>query len=255
MIKTEKNYDFFISHSRETKQMIAIPLTEYLTKLGFNVWLDRKGIPIGEHIYNNIEKGISQSTYCIALIDRFFLKRQWPLTEIDLFHKKYTGKILPVFIDVEKEDVFKVIPWLDGIAYEKLDFTHPNNNVNFFCRLLDRFYKDNIRNPENSYKNLLKCDFPCKDSLVTLMSVKESYSQDLLFAILDLCNIAGVIYAIHNSLSSYLDKVISITFKFSNILRDYCFNSPITLTYDIYVAIHDAVFVSLEHLYNVLASH
>lgn len=32
--------DFFISHSSETKQKIAIPITQILTNIGFDVWLD-----------------------------------------------------------------------------------------------------------------------------------------------------------------------------------------------------------------------
>ena len=43
--------DFFISHSKETKYTIAIPIMQALTNLGFNVWLDRRGILLGERIY------------------------------------------------------------------------------------------------------------------------------------------------------------------------------------------------------------
>lgn len=33
--------DFFISHSKETKSLLAIPLVQSLSALGFNVWIDR----------------------------------------------------------------------------------------------------------------------------------------------------------------------------------------------------------------------
>ena len=32
--------DFFISHSKETKLLLAIPLVQSLSSLGFNVWID-----------------------------------------------------------------------------------------------------------------------------------------------------------------------------------------------------------------------
>ena len=60
--------DFFISHSKETKLLLAIPLVQSLSSLGFNVWIDRNGIVAGQHIYHKIEKAIANSTYCIFFL-------------------------------------------------------------------------------------------------------------------------------------------------------------------------------------------
>lgn len=32
--------DFFISHSKEVKYSIAIPIAQILSKIGFNVWIE-----------------------------------------------------------------------------------------------------------------------------------------------------------------------------------------------------------------------
>ena len=58
--------DFFISHSKETKLLLAIPLVQSLSSLGFNVWIDRNGIVAGQHIYHKIEEGVDVS--CIQQI-------------------------------------------------------------------------------------------------------------------------------------------------------------------------------------------
>lgn len=46
----------FISHSKETKSLLAIILVQSLSALGFNVWIDRNGIVAGQHIYHKIEE-------------------------------------------------------------------------------------------------------------------------------------------------------------------------------------------------------
>ena len=109
--------DFFISHSSETKQKIAIPITQILTNIGFDVWLDRKQISVGQHIYPQIVDAIKLSAYCIAIIDDTFLQKTWPLKELQYFHKKSDNNILPIFVNIENDVVYDKISWLDGIAY------------------------------------------------------------------------------------------------------------------------------------------
>lgn len=134
------NIDFFISHSKETKSTFVIPLVQTLTTLGFNVWIDRNGIVTGEHIYDKIKEAIADSTYCIAVIDQEFLNRSWPLEEIHLFHLREEPKeqtiIIPIYIDITKETVYKKISWLEGRAFEKTDLKSFNANdcIEILCR-------------------------------------------------------------------------------------------------------------------------
>lgn len=88
MNNTKENFDFFISHSKETKQLIVIPLAQCLKSIGIDVWIDRKEILVGNHIYSEIQDAITRSKFCIAVIDQSFLKRTWPMKELELFNKK-----------------------------------------------------------------------------------------------------------------------------------------------------------------------
>ena len=142
--------DFFISHSKETKLLLAIPLVQSLSSLGFNVWIDRNGIVAGQHIYHKIEEAIANSTYCIAIIDQEFLSRSWPLEELRLFHLKENEAeqtfIIPIYVDVDKEEVYEKLPWLEGRAFEKFSIKdlNKNNNLELICRIVGRYYIDNI---------------------------------------------------------------------------------------------------------------
>ena len=86
--------DFFISHSKETKYKIAVPFMQALISLGFDVWLDRRGILVGERIYSKIEDVIKVSNYCIAIIDSSYLERTWTIKELQLFYEKEATAIL-----------------------------------------------------------------------------------------------------------------------------------------------------------------
>ena len=129
--------DFFISHSKETKYKIAVPFMQALISLGFDVWLDRRGILVGERIYSKIEDVIKVSNYCIAIIDSSYLERTWTIKELQLFYEKEATAILPIFVNLKKEVVYNKIPWLDGAAFTLFDagncsFRHTKFFTEFF---------------------------------------------------------------------------------------------------------------------------
>ena len=174
MNNTKENFDFFISHSKETKQLIVIPLAQCLKSIGIDVWIDRKEILVGNHIYSEIQDAITRSKFCIAVIDQSFLKRTWPMKELELFNKKNNMRIIPIFVDLEKAIVYNEIPWLDGIAFEKMH-TEPfdlNVHMSIFCRIISRLFKDNNTNKnsiEKTFESITKYDFPCKETLSSLI--------------------------------------------------------------------------------------
>lgn len=149
--------DFFISHSKETKSLVAIPLVQSLSALGFSVWIDRNGIVAGQHIYHKIEKAIADSTYCIAIIDQEFLTHSWPLEELRLFHLREEETeqtfIIPIYVDVDKKAVYEKLSWLEGRAFEKINIedSNKNNNLELICRIVGRYYIDNISDLHWSY--------------------------------------------------------------------------------------------------------
>ena len=253
-MSTKEDFDFFISHSRETKQLIAIPLAQYLSSMGIRVWIDRKRILVGNPIYSEIQDAIKRSRFCIAIIDKNFLERPWPMNELELFYKKNPKSIIPIFVDLKKVIVYNKIPWLNKIAFEKMN-SQPfnlNEHINIFCRILSRFFASNnsgIYSIEKTFETIKKYNFPCKETLTALINLSKYNSTDIRLSIIDLCNIGGIIYAISKTHPVQNDIVTSM-FLFSNILREYCFNIDFIPSYDIYIGIYNAVMVSLIQLIN-----
>lgn len=247
--------DFFISHSSETKQKIAIPITQILTNIGFDVWLDRKQISVGQHIYPQIVDAIKLSAYCIAIIDDTFLQKTWPLKELQYFHKKSDNNILPIFVNIENDVVYDKISWLDGIAFEKIssDTFNLTIHMDILCRIVSRYYENTTYNLLENYVGLLsKYSFPCKETLLSLLRVKEYYSQDFRLAIISLCNVNDITYAIFKNVNTKSNKSIEIVYNFSNIIKHHCFNIEFNLNYTIYTAIYNSVLVSISELKYIL---
>lgn len=111
-------YDFFISHSKTVKESIAIPIVQSLSKIGFVPWIDRQEISAGDHIYNNIKQVLAEVKYGIAIIDSVYLHSDWTMQELELLHQREMIEerilIIPIFVSIEKIDVYQIVPWLEG---------------------------------------------------------------------------------------------------------------------------------------------
>lgn len=252
-------FNYFISHSKNTKASIAIPIAQILLDTGFQVWIDRKELSSGEQIYTNIKKAIEHTCYCIAIIDKAYLEHSWTLEELQLFHDKANSdtNIIPIFIGLEKSDIYKKIPWLDGIAFEKMDLENFNlfNHLDIICRIIGRFYNDISHTTlEDSFNHVLRHDFACKETLLALINSKEYYSPDLRIAIIESCNIGGIIYAIYKSYTDYPNLIIDTLYQLSAYLRTACFDFDWELSYNMYVTIFKAITAAMEQLDTFLNS-
>lgn len=253
--RTKMNIDFFISHSGEMKTSIAIPLAQCLSAMGFDVWIDKKGIFSGEYIYPTIKEAIAYSSYCIAIIDKNFLKKEWTKEELRLFHCKEletdTTVILPVYITVEKSIVCETFSWLDGRAFENMQNTIFSERIDWgiVCRIVSCYYKNYIsKSIEEFYYILEEYSFPCKDTLISLLKTKTYPTTDFRIAVIEMCNIGGIAHAIYSAIMPSSNKIIDTSFKFSNILRDFCFDANYQFTYDMYIAATLSVTATLEQL-------
>ncbi|MCQ4638610.1 toll/interleukin-1 receptor domain-containing protein [Anaerovorax odorimutans] len=247
--------DFFVSHSKEIKHTIAIPLSQTLSSLGFNTWIDQKWITTGTSIYQEIENAISKSTYCIAIIDEAFLSRKWPQKELQLFREKNNNKhknnILPIYVNLNKLTVYKTLSWLENQAFEELKNNHFNNyaDLEIICRIVGRYYGDIISTSlEKIAHEFSGYTFSCKNTLMILLNNKEYFSTDLRIAIIDICNIGGVVYAIYKSLTKSPNQIIDICFRFCNMLRDACFDTDYPLSYSMYTAASNSIVAAMEQL-------
>lgn len=251
MIETKQKFNFFISHSKETKATMAIPIAQALSNIGFCVWLDRKELSVGEQIYVNIQTAIEDTQYCVAIIDNAFLERAWTLEEIRSFYDKGDYNIIPIYVNLEKELVYEKIPWMEGLAFEKINSNIFNidEHIDIICRILSRFYSDNSTYDfRDIFSDISQYNFSCKDTLMTLIQNGEYYSTDYRIAIIELCNIGGIIYAIYNSLCNSRNLIIETMFQFNSILRAACFNLECSPTYNMYISIYKAIISSAEQL-------
>jgi len=72
----ESEYDFFISHASEDKDLFVRALVEKLTNRGFSVWYDELSLGIGDSLIESISNGIKKSSYGIIVLSKnFFFKK------------------------------------------------------------------------------------------------------------------------------------------------------------------------------------
>lgn len=76
-ISSNKDYDVFISHASEDKQTFVEPLTKALQDAGIKTWYDADEIGWGESIRQSIDRGLSNSRFCIVVLSSDFFKKYW----------------------------------------------------------------------------------------------------------------------------------------------------------------------------------
>lgn len=125
----EAEYDVFISHAFEDKAAVVVPLTDELVRQGLRVWVDYRELRLGDRLRQRIDEGLLRSRFGVVVVSPRFFAKQWPQTELDglVALEMADGKkrILPVWHDVEYDDVAKQSPslatrlavkWAEGLA-------------------------------------------------------------------------------------------------------------------------------------------
>lgn len=117
---TSKEYDVFISHASEDKDMVVRPLAIALKNKDVNVWYDEFELKIGDSLRRKIDQGLSKSKFGIVVISRSFIKKGWTNYELDgLMTKAISGEqiLLPIWHDITKQEVIDYSPSLaDKVA-------------------------------------------------------------------------------------------------------------------------------------------
>jgi hypothetical protein len=123
----EKNYDVFISHASEDKDSFVRPFVTALVDKGLNVWYDEFELKVGYSLRRSIDKGLSNSTFGIVVLSKFFFQKEWPQKELDgLFAREINGEqiILPIWHEISKNEVLKFSPTIaDLLALNTSSFT------------------------------------------------------------------------------------------------------------------------------------
>ncbi len=117
-------WDAFIAHASEDKDAFVQPLAVALSK-DFRIWYDDFTLTVGDSLRRAIDKGLKNSRFGIVVLSKHFFQKEWPQKELDgLVTKERQGTkvILPVWLDVEYEDVANYSPLLaDRVAAKARD--------------------------------------------------------------------------------------------------------------------------------------
>ena len=113
-------HDMFICHASEDKEQIVRPLAELLRLLGYQVWYDEFSLRPGDPLRKTIDLGLSQSAHGVVILSPNFVRKKWANLELDalvqLLAVGRVKRIIPVWHQVEVEDVAKISPLLAGIV-------------------------------------------------------------------------------------------------------------------------------------------
>lgn len=115
----KKEFDVFVSYSHKDKKF-AERLSSDLISQGIKVWLDEKGITIGDSIIDRLRNGIDQSNFLAVVLSPASIASEWVKREVDIATIQEISskkkKVLPLMIKRCE------LPWfLEGKYYA--DFT------------------------------------------------------------------------------------------------------------------------------------
>lgn len=109
-------YDVFISHASEDKASVARPLAFELLKRGYSVFLDELVIRLGDSLSKSINQGLLESRYCILILSKAFLTKNWTIAELNSIYSiqinLHQKKILPIWHNITFDDIRKNTPLL-----------------------------------------------------------------------------------------------------------------------------------------------
>lgn len=114
-IKSEEEYDVFVSHAWEDKEDFVDEFVLELRKQGLKVWYDTDKLKWGDSMREKIDKGLSKSRYGVVILSPNYIAehKYWTKAELNgLFQvETVNGKtILPIWHNLTKKQVVEYSP-------------------------------------------------------------------------------------------------------------------------------------------------
>jgi len=106
-------WDAFICHATEDKQIFVGELTKALREKDVRVWYDEFELKVGDSLQEAVSKGTRKSRYGIVIISPNFYKKDWPQKELKVLmqrDQKRLKVILPVWLNIDYEEVYEWFP-------------------------------------------------------------------------------------------------------------------------------------------------
>src|SRR5215203_4496747 len=93
-------FDAFICHASEDKDVVTEPLAKELRTYGLKIWYDKFSLKTGDSLSGKIDEGLTNSKYAIIIVSHKFFEKNWPQHEYHAIHTRQVYEkrriILPV---------------------------------------------------------------------------------------------------------------------------------------------------------------
>lgn len=138
--------NIFISFSGAAREEFAIKLLNFFNKYGLPCWYDQHELFLGDNLKDTItKKGIETADYCVLIINKTYLNRNWPCEEAKKLYKKLKTRkdavIFPILLDITKEELKN--SELDFLLNIKYQFLHTGEDIiPIGLQILNRIFHD-----------------------------------------------------------------------------------------------------------------
>jgi hypothetical protein len=107
--------DAFISHAGEDLQ-VAEHVGELLTQAGWNIWLDKLEMTVGDTLTVSLNDALARSRFGVVILSRAFFAKHWPQQELAALAAREATSgskvILPVWHGVDHNYLAEAAPML-----------------------------------------------------------------------------------------------------------------------------------------------
>ena len=121
-----REFDVFVSHATEDKDVVVRPLAYALQQRGVNVWYDEFTLRIGDSLRRSIDNGIARSRFGLVVVSKAFFSKGWAQYELDGLVTMAVGEkqiLLPIWHEISKDEVVAHSPSLaDKVALRTSDY-------------------------------------------------------------------------------------------------------------------------------------
>lgn len=172
---TLNEYDVFISHASEDKDVFVRPLVGRLAAYGVKPWYDEFTLHVGDSLSRSIDKGLTKAAHGIVVLSPAFLQKKWPEYELrGLTTREIDGEscILPIWHKVTKKDVSEFSPSLA----DKVALNSQTDSIEKIARNIVRVVRpDLMRRVDRRLLSLTKLNKGDED----LLSIRERIDKEI----------------------------------------------------------------------------
>jgi hypothetical protein len=101
MVFGADDFEIFISHASDDKELIARPIYEACTRLGLKVFLDEPHIAWGENFTRKINTALGAARTVLAIVSPHSVSKEWPVMEINAalaMEAEKQKRVVPVIV-------------------------------------------------------------------------------------------------------------------------------------------------------------